>query len=146
MYQGNLLRQPGGIEIDGVPIDLRRIKIPVYILATREDHIAPWKSTFAATQLYGGPIKFVLSASGHIAGVVNPPAGGKYCYWVNNKKAKTPDEWFQGTQQREGSWWPDWQDWIEKLSNKRVKARQPGGGKLKPLAPAPGTYVAARLL
>jgi polyhydroxyalkanoate synthase len=146
MYQRNLLRQPGGIEIDGVPIDLRRIKIPVYILATREDHIAPWKSTFAATQLYGGPIKFVLSASGHIAGVVNPPAGGKYCYWVNNKKAKTPDEWFQGTQQREGSWWPDWQDWIEKLSNKRVKARQPGGGKLKPLAPAPGTYVAARLL
>jgi polyhydroxyalkanoate synthase len=146
MYQRNLLRQPGGIEIDGVPIDLRRIKIPIYILATREDHIAPWKSTFAATQLYGGPIKFVLSASGHIAGVVNPPAGGKYCYWVNNKKTKTPDEWFQGSQQREGSWWPDWQDWVEKLGNKRVKARQPGGGKLKPLADAPGTYVAARLL
>ena len=85
MYQENLLVQPGGITLGGVPIDLRRIKTPAFLLSTREDHIAPWRSTYAATQLYEGPVKFVLSASGHIAGVVNPP-GSKYGHWENDKQ------------------------------------------------------------
>ena len=82
MYNKNLMREPGGISILGEPIDLRDIKIPVYFLSTREDHIAPWQATYAGTQLMSGQVKFVLSASGHIAGVVNPPAAKKYCYWT----------------------------------------------------------------
>src|SRR6202011_5754152 len=92
MYQENLLAQPGGITLDGVPIDLRKIKTPSFLLSTREDHIAPWRSTYAATQIYKGPVKFMLSASGHIAGVVNPP-GGKYDHWENEKNPPTPEEW-----------------------------------------------------
>ena len=92
MYQENLLVKPGGITLDGVPIDLRKIKTPSFLLSTREDHIAPWRSTYAATQLYKGPVKFVLSASGHIAGVVNPP-GSKYGHWENDNNPPTPEEW-----------------------------------------------------
>ena len=91
MYQENRLVTPGGITLAGVPIDLGRIKQPSFILSTKEDHIAPWTSTYAATRLYGGPVKFVLSASGHIAGVVNPPAAEKYCYWTNGRPPKTPE-------------------------------------------------------
>ena len=95
MYQENLLSQPGGITLGGVKIDLRKVKTPAFLLSTREDHIAPWRSTYAATQLYGGPVKFVLSASGHIAGVVNPP-GSKYGHWTNDKNPPSPDEWLAG--------------------------------------------------
>ena len=98
MYQENLLVKPGGITLGGVPLDLRKIKTPSFLLSTREDHIAPWRSTYAATQLYSGPVKFVLSASGHIAGVVNPP-GSKYGHWDNDNNPPTPEEWLAGATQ-----------------------------------------------
>jgi polyhydroxyalkanoate synthase len=141
MYQENRLIEPGGIELNGVKIDLGNIKTPIYMLSTREDHIAPWQSTYALTQHVSGPIKFVLSASGHIAGVVNPPAANKYCYWVNAKKPKNPEVWLAGSTQVEGSWWTDWQKWVEKFAGKQVPARVPGSGKLKAIEAAPGSYV-----
>lgn len=143
MYQQNQLVVPGAITLDGVAIDLGKIKTPIYMLSTREDHIAPWKSTFALTQNTSGPIKFVLAASGHIAGVVNPPAANKYCFWTNAKKVKNPDTWLNGAKQEPGSWWPDWNAWVSK-GGATVPARQPGDGKLKPLDEAPGAYVKVR--
>ena len=143
MYQENLLARPGGITLDGVPIDLGKIRTPVFVLSTREDHIAPWRSTYAATRLYKGPVKFVLSASGHIAGVVNPP-GGKYGYWDGDKNPPTADEWLAAATQHDGSWWPLWQRWISRHAGGEVPARQPGDGKLTPIEDAPGSYVKVR--
>lgn len=144
MYLENRLVEPGGITLAGEPIDLRKIKVPCYLLSTHDDHIAPWKSTYRATQIYGGPVRFVLSASGHIAGVVNPPAKGKYCYWTNARKPKDPAAWFAAAKREEGSWWPDWNTWLGKHAGGTVAARVPGDGALKALAEAPGTYVAVR--
>ena len=144
MYQENLLVKPGGIEIDGVPIDLTTIKTPSFMLSTREDHIAPWKSTYAATQLFSGPVQFCLAASGHIAGVVNPPAGNKYSHWTNAKNPADPDDWFHGAEEHAGSWWPEWYNWVAKKSGAKTAARVPGDGKLKALEDAPGSYVAEK--
>lgn len=146
MYLQNKLVEPAGISLAGVPIDLTKIKTPAYILATHDDHIAPWQSVYAATGLYAGTKRFVLSASGHIAGVVNPPDKNKYCYWTNAKTPKKPDTWFEGTKRHEGSWWPDWDKWVKKHAGaKVVGARKPGSGKLKPLEDAPGSYVKVRV-
>ena len=145
MYQENLLSTPNGIELDGVKIDLGKIKVPAYFLSTREDHIAPWKSTYRGTQLLGGPKRFVLAASGHIAGVVNPPEGGKYGHWISKDLPADPDAWFQGATEIAGSWWPDWQRWILASSKAQVAARQPGDGKLEAIEDAPGSYVQVRL-
>ncbi|MBI1206341.1 MAG: class I poly(R)-hydroxyalkanoic acid synthase [Azospirillum sp.] len=144
LYQKNLLIKAGGVTLSGVPIDLSRIKAPAFFLSTREDHIAPWKSTYSATQVFSGPIKFVLAASGHIAGVINPPAGNKYCYWTNAKLPKNPDAWLQGASQQEGSWWPEWHKWVAKYSDEKVPARTPGAGGLPALMDAPGTYIAMK--
>jgi polyhydroxyalkanoate synthase len=141
MYQENLLMKPGGITLKGVPLDLRKIATPSYILSTKEDHIAPWRSAYAATQLYKGPKKFVLSASGHIAGVVNPPSANKYCHWTSDELPPQPEQWLGQAQQHPGSWWPDWQRWVAEFSGGQVPARKPGDGKLKPIEPAPGSYV-----
>jgi len=146
MYQDNLLIEPGGITLDGVPIDLTRVKTPSFLLSTREDHIAPWKSTYAATRIFSGPVNFCLSASGHIAGVVNAPAAGKYCYWTNAKNPKTSDAWLKSAAKHDGSWWPEWGNWVAKHGDKKIPARQPGDGKLKPLEDAPGSYVASRVV
>ncbi|HEY2538062.1 MAG TPA: alpha/beta fold hydrolase, partial [Stellaceae bacterium] len=143
MYQENLLVRPGGITLDGVPIDLGKIKTPAFILSTREDHIAPWRSTYSATRLYKGRVKFVLAASGHIAGVVNPP-GGKYGYWESDRNPETAEEWLASSIQHPESWWPLWGRWITKYAGGEVPARQPGGGKLKPIEDAPGSYVKVR--
>jgi poly[(R)-3-hydroxyalkanoate] polymerase subunit PhaC len=145
MYQENLLAQPGGITLSGVPIDLRKIKTPAYFLSTREDHIAPWKSTYRGTQLLGGPKRFVLAASGHIAGVVNPPEGGKYSHWINETLPPDPDTWFKGATEIAGSWWPDWHRWVSAQAKEHVPARVPGDGKLTPIEDAPGSYVQVRL-
>ncbi|MBX2830508.1 MAG: class I poly(R)-hydroxyalkanoic acid synthase [Rhodospirillales bacterium] len=145
MYNKNLLREPGGISILGEKIDLRDIKIPVYFLSTREDHIAPWQATYAGTQLMSGQVKFVLSASGHIAGVVNPPAANKYCHWTYNRTPADPEDWMAKATQHEGSWWMDWQNWISRRSGGKVDARKEGDGKLKVLGPAPGDYVKVTL-
>jgi len=143
MYQENLLVKPGGISLDGVPIDLRKVKTPSFLLSTREDHIAPWRSTYAATQLYKGPVNFVLSASGHIAGVVNPP-GGKYGHWENDKNPPTPEEWLANATAQPDSWWPLWERWISQYAGGEVPARHPGDGKLTPIEDAPGSYVKVR--
>jgi len=144
MYQENQLARPGGIVLAGVPIDLRKIKTPCFILSTREDHIAPWKSTYAATQLYAGPVTFVLAASGHIAGVINPPDKSKYGHWRNDKLPKNPDDWLKGAAAHDGSWWPYWEEWVRHFAGGEVAARQPGDGKLKPIEDAPGSYVLVR--
>jgi len=144
MYLDNKLVEPGGMSLNDQPLDLRQIKTPVYLASTKDDHIAPWKSTYAATQLYSGPVRFVLSASGHIAGIVNPPAAKKYCYWTNETNSPAPDDWFEGADVHEGSWWGDWQTWVEKHAGTKVEKRIPGDGKLKPIEDAPGSYVRVR--
>ena len=145
MYQENLLSQPGGIELAGTPIDLGAVKTPAYFLSTREDHIAPWKSTYRGTQLLGGTKRFVLAASGHIAGVVNSPDGGKYNHWINLDLPPDPDAWFAGATEHTGSWWPDWHAWIQAHDDAQVTARTPGDGKLPVIEDAPGSYVKVRL-
>ncbi len=141
MYQGNRLAEPNGISLDGVPIDLGLITVPAYFISTREDHIAPWKSTYKGTQLLSGPVRFVLAASGHIAGVVNPPEGGKYGHWINGALPPTCDEWLEGATEMAGSWWPDWHRWITALDDAHVPARVPGDHALPALEDAPGSYV-----
>ena len=145
MYQANLLAKPNGIELDGVKIDLSKVKTPAYFLSTREDHIAPWKSTYKGTHLLGGKNRFVLAASGHIAGVVNPPDGGKYGHWINTELPAEPEGWFASATEMAGSWWPDWQRWILSSSKAQVPARVPGDGKLPAGEDAPGNYVKVRL-
>jgi polyhydroxyalkanoate synthase subunit PhaC len=143
MYHENKLIVPGGIELAGIPIDLRQIETPTFLLSTREDHIAPWRSTYAATKIYEGPIKFVLSASGHIAGVVSPP-GGKYGHWQNDTLPETPEEWMAGATAHPGSWWPVWDHWVSDYSGDLTEARQVGAGDLAPIEDAPGSYVRVR--
>jgi polyhydroxyalkanoate synthase len=145
-YHENKLVEPGGVSLGGVPIDLRRVRVPVYWVSTREDHIAPWKSTYAATQIYGGPKKFVLAGSGHIAGVVNPPASGKYGYWTNDDLPADPEAWLAAATHHEGSWWTDWAAWNAEKSGPKVKARTPGDGELKAIEDAPGSYVRVRAI
>jgi polyhydroxyalkanoate synthase len=141
MYQENRLRDPGGISLAGTPIDLRRVTVPSYFISTHDDHIAPWRSTYYGTHLLAGENRFVLAASGHIAGVVNPPEGGKYNYWTNTDLPEKPEDWFAGATEVPGSWWPDWQRWVTALDKRQVKARVPGDGKLPLLEDAPGSYV-----
>jgi polyhydroxyalkanoate synthase subunit PhaC len=147
MYMQNLLVKPGGITIDGVPIDLTKIKVPCYFISTIEDHIAPWKSTYIGARSFGGPVRFVLGGSGHIAGIVNPPAANKYGHWVNPavKLADTADAWFEDAVQQPGSWWTDWQNWLTAHDSDQVEARDPAKGKLKAIEEAPGAFVKLRL-
>jgi poly[(R)-3-hydroxyalkanoate] polymerase subunit PhaC len=145
MYIKNLLIQPGGMTLAGVPIDLRKIKTPAYFLSTVEDHIAPWKSTYAGARLMNGPVNFVLGGSGHIAGVINPPYANKYGYRTNVKLASNPDSWLKSAKQHKGSWWTDWDNWVTRYSGDKIPARVPGKGKLKALEDAPGSYVKLRL-
>lgn len=147
MYLNNVFKDPAGVTLNGVDIDHRKIKTPAYILSTKDDHIAPWKSTYASTQLYDGPVRFVLAASGHIAGVVNPPIANKYCHWEPGKggNPSDPDAWMAKATQKDGSWWPDWNKWLKKhKGGKTVPARKPGDGKLSVIEEAPGRYVKVR--
>jgi len=146
MYQRNLLREPGGITLVGVPIDLGKIQAPAYFLATIEDHIAPWKAVYEGSRLLGGPVHIALSGSGHIAGVINPPVNNKYCYWTNSIHPQTPELWLGSTERHEGSWWVDWRHWIEPFAGSPVPARVPGDGRLPALEDAPGSYVRMRLM
>ncbi len=140
-YLENKLVKPGGIKLNGKSIDLRKIKIPCYFLSTHDDHIAPWKSTYAGMRQFSGPVNFVLAGSGHIAGVINPPEAGKYCFWNNQSKPQDPDSWFETSTQTEGSWWPQWNEWVAEFSGGSVAPRSPGGDVLKPVEDAPGSYV-----
>ena len=141
LYHENLLVEPGGVELAGVPIDLTTVDLPVYIQATREDHIAPFRSVYKATQIYSGEVTFMLAGSGHIAGVINPPAAKKYGYWTRDELPADPDDWLEGAEYRQGSWWPHWNEWIKRYAGPRVPARVPGDGELDVIEPAPGRYV-----
>jgi polyhydroxyalkanoate synthase len=146
MYMNNLLKEPGGLTLGGVPIDLGKIKVPSYFISTVEDHIAPWKSTYLGARRFAGPVRFVLGGSGHIAGIVNPPVANKYGYWVGGAALpETSDEWMSKAKQNEGSWWNDWQAWVTKLDSARVPARDPAKGKLKVIEDAPGSFAKLRL-
>ncbi|HEY4078517.1 MAG TPA: class I poly(R)-hydroxyalkanoic acid synthase [Rhizomicrobium sp.] len=139
-YKENALSQ-GRMKLDGVKLDLSKIKVPVYFQSAKEDHIAPAGSVFKGSRLFGGPVRFVIAGSGHIAGVINPPAAKKYQYWTNEGGAADIEAWRAGAKEHAGSWWPDWDAWLSKLSGPKVPARTPGDGDLKALGDAPGTYV-----
>ncbi len=143
-YWENALTR-GNMTIADVKLDLGDVKIPIYNLATREDHIAPAQSVFVGSKFFGGPVKYVMAGSGHIAGVVNPPAKQKYQYWTGGKAGVgTLEQWIAKAQENPGSWWPDWLAWIKQQDDATVEARQPGGGVLKPIEDAPGSYVKVR--
>ena len=142
MYQENNLQKPGGITLAGEPIDLRQITTPSFVLGTKEDHIAPWVSAYKATQLYGGQTEFVLSASGHMAGVISAP-GSKYGHWTNTSNPPTSDDWFKTATEGKSSWWPHWNDWVSKFNDGEVAPREPGHG-LSIIEDAPGSYVRVR--
>jgi polyhydroxyalkanoate synthase len=143
-YLENSLRVPGKLAMCGVPIDLSTVKAPTYVLAAREDHIVPWKTAFQSTQLLSGACEFVLTASGHIAGVVNPPSKNKRHYWLNAGLPADADEWFSGATQHPGSWWTHWSQWLAKFGGADVTARAPGTAHYPALEPAPGRYVKER--
>jgi polyhydroxyalkanoate synthase len=140
-YLDNKLTK-GEMEIAGVRIDLHEVKVPVYNLATREDHIAPAKSVLYGSQYFGGPVKFVLAGSGHIAGVINPPAKPKYQYWTGDgPQDESVEAWMKTATEHPGSWWPDWLEWLKAQGAETVAARKIGGGRFKPIEDAPGSYV-----
>ncbi len=143
-YLNNNLTQ-GRMQLAGKTLSLKDVTIPVYNLATKEDHIAPAKSVFVGSQFFGGPVSYVLSGSGHIAGVVNPPDKQKYQYWTGGPPQGAYEDWVTTAKETPGSWWPHWQQWIESLDDERVPARIPGGGALNAIADAPGNYVMVRV-
>ncbi len=151
MYLANLLKEPGGLTLGGVKIDISKVKTPCYFISTVEDHIAPWKSTYMGARLPSGPTKFVLGGSGHIAGIVNPPAANKYGYWINEATdgnlPESPEDFLAGATQHAGSWWTHWHDWVTTLpgGGAKVKARPADAGPLKVIEPAPGSFVKFRL-
>jgi polyhydroxyalkanoate synthase subunit PhaC len=135
----------GSMVLDNTLLDLSKVKVPIYNLATREDHIAPADSVLYGSQFFGGPVKYVLSGSGHIAGVVNPPSSGKYQYWTNeNIRGATLADWLKGAQEHKGSWWPHWREWLETLDAEQVPARAVGTDTLPSIEDAPGSYVRVR--
>lgn len=148
MYLNNLLVRPGALCFDEVPLDLGRVRIPLYVQACREDHIAPFRSVYKGARHFSGPVRFVLAGSGHVAGVINPPAANKYRHWVSGSEKLAPevDTWLAGAVERPGSWWTDWDTWLSGHSGEQVTARLPGQGALPPIEPAPGRYVRLRIL
>ncbi|MEN6543210.1 class I poly(R)-hydroxyalkanoic acid synthase [Parvibaculum sp.] len=131
----------GKMELGGEKLDLSKVKIPVYLQSSREDHIAPYNSVYKATRLFSGPVKFIIAGSGHIAGVINPPTAQKYQYWTNDALPATPDAWIADATETPGSWWPDWHAWVGDMAGEFVPARVPGDRGLTVLEDAPGSYV-----
>jgi polyhydroxyalkanoate synthase len=144
-YLENRLREPGRAVVLGTPVDLGKVGVPAYVLATREDHIVPWRTAYRTTRLLNGEMRFVLGASGHVAGVINPAAKGKRSFWVGGELVSEADTWLAAATEKTGSWWSDWSEWLERFGGGRVKARaRPGNGRFKPIEPAPGRYVRYR--
>jgi len=141
MYLENRLAKPGGITLNGIPVDLTQVKTPVFLQSSRDDHIAPYPSVYKATRLYAGPVTFMLAGSGHIAGVINPPSANKYFYYSNDEVPADVEEWIETAEYHEGSWWPYWHRWLYRRSGRKVAARIPGEGQLPAIEDAPGRYV-----
>ena len=144
LYHDNSLRVPGKLQMCGQRIDLGALDMPVYLLATREDHIVPWQSAYQSTRILGGKVRFVLGASGHIAGVINPASKNKRSYWTNDDVKIDADGWLIAAQENKGSWWPDWAAWLKPMAGELRAPRKPGNVKYKPIEPAPGRYVKER--
>jgi polyhydroxyalkanoate synthase subunit PhaC len=145
LYLQNELKKPGALTVCGEKVDLGAIEAPFFVYGSREDHIVPWHAAYASIPLIKGPKTFVLGASGHIAGVINPPAKGKRSYWTNSKLPAKADEWFKTATEHPGSWWTNWSDWLKPKGGKLVNApKAPGSAKFKPIEPAPGRYVKAK--
>jgi polyhydroxyalkanoate synthase subunit PhaC len=142
MYLENNLQRPGKLTMCGTPVDLRRVDMPAYVLATREDHIVPWRTAYVSTRLLGGKIEFVLSASGHIAGVINPASKNRRNFWLNAGLEQDGERWLATAAPVPGSWWKHWADWLGQYSGPEVEARStPGGTACREIEPAPGRYV-----
>ncbi len=146
MYLENQFCKPQGMKVDGTPIDLRQVRIPTCFVSAVEDHIAPWKSTYAGARLFQGPVKFILGKAGHVAGIINPPGPRQYGYFTGPTPSEmTAEEWLRKADAHEASWWHEWTQWVSALSGDKVPARIPGAGTLKAIEDAPGSYVARRL-
>ncbi len=144
ILRGNQLKD-GGVQIDGVTLDLKAIETPVMIVALKDDHVSAWKNTYAGRHFFGGPTRFLLGGSGHNAGMINPPAANKHGYWTNDAAPADAEAWLAGAEQKPGSWWPEWQGWLDAAAvDDRVEARKVGSGKLKAGVAAPGDYVRVR--
>ncbi len=148
-YLENKMRQPGALTVAGVPLNLQAVKLPTYVYASREDHIVPWKTAYETTRILGGPMRFVLGASGHIAGVINPAKRNKRSHWTSPaSQRKLPAQaqaWFDAATEHPGSWWTDWAQWLAKQAGPEVAApKKPGNARYKPIEPAPGRYVKVR--
>jgi polyhydroxyalkanoate synthase len=141
-YIENRLRVPNALTMTGERIDLRRIAMPSYVYASREDHIVPWRTAYRTTTLVGGEVTFVLGSSGHIAGVVNPIMSSRRSYWTNEASTEDPDDWLSRAQDNPGSWWPHWYRWLARYGGaKRPAPKTTGSPRHPPLTPAPGAYV-----
>ncbi len=141
-YLENKLKVPGALTVCGEKLDLGKIQAPVYLYASREDHIVPWTGAYASTKVFKGPKRFMLGASGHIAGVINPPAAGKRSHWVNDELPATAEQWLSEATETPGSWWTDWSAWLARHAGKLVPAPKAyGNAQFKPIEPAPGRYV-----
>jgi len=141
-YLENNIKDPGKTTQCGVPVDLSKITAPVYLLASREDHIVPWKAAYLTKDLIGGDARFVLAASGHVAGVINPPARNKRSHWLNDELVSDPQRWLEAAQEKPGSWWPDWDAWMKHHSSGTIPApTELGNAQYHPIEPAPGRYV-----
>jgi polyhydroxyalkanoate synthase len=146
MYLENKLREPGKLSMCGEAVDLGAIRLPTYILATREDHIVPWKTAYLSTRHLKGDARFVLGASGHVAGVINPPAKNRRSYWTSDGMAADPEQWLAGAEETKGSWWSNWNAWLERFSGgERAAPKKLGNAKFRPIEPAPGRYVKVRV-
>jgi len=137
----NKLMEPNGIKVKDVAIDLGKIKTPTYAVATKNDHIVPWRGAFNIRELQCGPVRFILSGGGHIAGIINPPADKKRAYWINEGDDVDPDEWFEGAEKFDGSWWGDWTAWLDEQSGDEVDPPFMGNDEYTPIMDAPGSYV-----
>ncbi len=145
MLRDNLLKEPGGMSIDGVPLDLGAVKTPLLAISLKDDHVSAWAATYESARLFGGEKAFLLGGSGHNAGVINPPSANKHGFWTNDEMPETAQDWLDGATRNEGSWWPYWQARLsENGKARKVPARQPGDGKLDVIEPAPGSYVRVR--
>jgi polyhydroxyalkanoate synthase len=146
LYLDNNLRVPGKLQMCGVRADLGRLEMPAYVLATREDHIVPWHSAYQSTRLLGGKTRFVLGASGHIAGVVNPASKNKRSYWIGDNVKVDAEAWLAQAEEKKGSWWTDWAAWFKQFAGEERSPRKLGNTKYKPIEPAPGRYVKERVV